>query len=91
MQEPGNPNTNCIGDGSDAARSVEKSAKKVRFAMKNNLVWKPQTPLPPESLRLPPSVTPRGSALKKGVPPGPIIEMPSVMKKAKQKKKALID
>ncbi|KAL2228051.1 ribosomal RNA processing protein 1 homolog [Sesamum indicum] len=89
VQEPGNPNTNLTGDGGDAARSIEKSAKKVRFAMKNNLVWKPQTPLPPESLRLPPSVTPRGSALKKGVPPGPIIEMPSVMKKAKQKKKAL--
>ncbi|KAL0346040.1 UNVERIFIED_CONTAM: Ribosomal RNA processing protein 1B [Sesamum radiatum] len=89
VQEPANPNTNSTRDGGDAARSVEKSAKKVRFAMKNNLVWKPQTPLPPESLRLPPSVTPRGSALKKGVPPGPIIEMPSVMKKAKQKKKAL--
>ncbi|KAL0334392.1 UNVERIFIED_CONTAM: hypothetical protein Sangu_1595400 [Sesamum angustifolium] len=89
VQQPGNLNTNWTGDGGDAARKVEKSAKKVRFAMKNNLVWKPQTPLPPESLRLPPSVTPRGSALKKGVPPGPIIEMPSVMKKAKLKKKAL--
>ncbi|KAI3472427.1 hypothetical protein Pfo_029548 [Paulownia fortunei] len=89
-QEPGNPNTNRTGDGGvdAAAKSVEKSAKKVRFAMKNNLVWKPQNPLPPESLRLPPSVTPRGSALKKGVPAGPIIEMPSVMKKVKKKKKA---
>ncbi|KAG8372368.1 hypothetical protein BUALT_Bualt12G0059000 [Buddleja alternifolia] len=76
------------GDGGfDAAlKSVEKSEKKVRFSMKNNLVWKPQTPLPPESLRLPPSVTPRGSALKKGVPPGPVIEMPQ-KKKVKQKKR----
>ncbi|KAG8367722.1 hypothetical protein BUALT_Bualt16G0102500 [Buddleja alternifolia] len=62
--------TNRNGDGGvdDAAKSV----KRVRFSMKNNLVWKPQNPLPPESLRLPPSVTPRGSALKKGVPPGPL-------------------
>ncbi|KAF5773233.1 putative nucleolar, Nop52 [Helianthus annuus] len=63
----------------------EKSAKKVRFS-KNNLVWKPQSPLPPQSLRIPPSVTPRGSALKKGVPPGPIREMPPAVKKAKKKK-----
>ncbi|GLJ40563.1 hypothetical protein SUGI_0837200 [Cryptomeria japonica] len=53
-------------------KSVEKTAKKVRFSMKRNLVWKPTSPLPPESLRMPPSATPRGSALKKGVPPGPI-------------------
>ncbi|KAK6127082.1 hypothetical protein DH2020_039166 [Rehmannia glutinosa] len=87
-QEPGDLNTNGNADnGIDAAaKSVEKSSKKVRFSMKNNLVWKPQSPLPPESLRLPPSVTPRGSALKKGVPPGPIIEMPSVVKRAKKKK-----
>ncbi|KAL7134378.1 hypothetical protein ABFS83_11G022800 [Erythranthe nasuta] len=76
-----------IDGGVDGAASVEKSGKKVRFSMKNNLVWKPQTPLPPESLRLPPSVTPRGSALKKGVLPGPIVEMPSLRKKAKLKKK----
>jgi ribosomal RNA-processing protein 1 len=37
-------------------------------------------------LRIPPSVTPRGSALKKGVPPGPIREMPLQTKKAKVKK-----
>lgn len=75
-------------DGLDAgAQSSSKSAKKVRFAMKNNLVWKPHSPLPPQDLRLPPSVTPRGSALKKGVPPGPIREMLPVTKKAKQKKK----
>ncbi|XP_076915218.1 uncharacterized protein LOC143574494 [Bidens hawaiensis] len=66
-------------------KSGEKSAKKVRFS-KNNLVWKPQSPLPPQSLRIPPSVTPRGSALKKGVPPGPVREMPRVVKKAKKKK-----
>ncbi|KAL6534724.1 hypothetical protein OROGR_013399 [Orobanche gracilis] len=86
-QGPNNPNTN--GNESNevdaAVMSVDKSAKKVRFSM-NNLVWKPQSPLPPESLRLPPSVTPRGSALKKGVPPGPVIEMPSSAKKSKKKK-----
>ncbi|KAI3444172.1 hypothetical protein Pfo_000837 [Paulownia fortunei] len=89
-QESGNLDSNGAGDvGVDAAaKSAQKSAKKVRFSMKNNLVWKPQNPLPPESLRLPPSVAPRGSALKKGVPPGPIIETPPVKKKVKQKKKA---
>ncbi|KAJ7542451.1 hypothetical protein O6H91_10G107300 [Diphasiastrum complanatum] len=50
----------------------EKKVKKVRFSLKHNLAWKPKSPLPPQSLRLPPSSTPRGSALKKGVPPGPI-------------------
>lgn len=64
-----------------------KSSKRVRFSMKSNLVWKPHSPLPPQSLRLPPSVTPRGSALKKGVPPGPIREMLPAKKKLKQKKK----
>lgn len=74
-------------DGSSAGvKSAEKSAKKVRFSMKNNLIWKPHSPLPPQSLRIPPSVTPRGSALKKGVPPGPIREMPPAAKKVKQKK-----
>ncbi|KAJ6817175.1 ribosomal RNA processing protein 1-like protein [Iris pallida] len=62
-----------------------KSVKKVRFSMKNNLVWKPQTPLPPQSLRLPPSATPRGSALKKGVPPGPVKGSPATVKKIKAK------
>lgn len=90
-QELGDANTNGTADGGydDAdGKSGEKSGKKVRFSMKNNLVWKPQTPLPPESLRLPPSVTPRGSALKKGVPPGPVVEMLPAKKKAKAKKKA---
>ncbi|ONK77390.1 uncharacterized protein A4U43_C02F6040 [Asparagus officinalis] len=63
----------------------EKSVKKVRFSMKNNLVWKPQTPLPPQSLRLPPSATPRGSALKKGVLPGPIRETPPTTKRINAK------
>ncbi|KAL8460179.1 hypothetical protein ACS0TY_031908 [Phlomoides rotata] len=87
-QEHGSSNTNGTGDGGGdaASESVDRSAKKVRFSMKNNLVWKPQNPLPPESLRLPPSVTPRGSALKKGVPPGPVLEMPLVKKKGKKKK-----
>ncbi|BAT76806.1 hypothetical protein VIGAN_01486300 [Vigna angularis var. angularis] len=75
-----------VGKESAVAKSGEKSAKKVRFSMKNNLVWKPHSPLPPQSLRLPPSATPRGSALKKGVPPGPIREMPPPMKKQKMKK-----
>ncbi|KZV29571.1 ribosomal RNA processing protein 1B-like [Dorcoceras hygrometricum] len=87
-ESQGSANSNNAGDAeADAsAKSVEKSAKKVRFSMKNNLVWKPHNPLPPESLRLPPSVTPRGSALKKGVPPGPIIEIPPPKEKAKKKK-----
>lgn len=75
-----------VGKESAVAKSGEKSAKKVRFSMKNNLVWKPHSPLPPQSLRLPPSATPRGSALKKGVPPGPIREMPLPTKKQKMKK-----
>uniref|UniRef100_A0A1D1XR63 Ribosomal RNA processing protein 1 B n=1 Tax=Anthurium amnicola TaxID=1678845 RepID=A0A1D1XR63_9ARAE len=70
--------------GSSLGKSGDKSVKKVRFSLKNNLVWKPHNPLPPQSLRLPPSATPRGSALKKGVPPGPIRESPA-SKKAKVK------
>uniref|UniRef100_A0A5B7BGV9 Ribosomal RNA processing protein 1 homolog n=1 Tax=Davidia involucrata TaxID=16924 RepID=A0A5B7BGV9_DAVIN len=81
-------NSDPSGQGAAAAaKSGEKSAKKVRFSMKNNLEWKPHSPLPPHSLRLPPSVTPRGSALKKGLPPGPVREMPPATKKVKQKKK----
>ncbi|KAJ4709187.1 ribosomal RNA processing protein 1-like [Melia azedarach] len=76
-------------DGCLTAKSGEKSSKKVRFSMKNNLVWKPQSPLPPQSLRLPPSVAPRGSALKKGVPPGPVREMPLASKKVKQRAKSV--
>lgn len=68
-----------------SAKSGEKSVKKVRFSMKNNLVWKPHTPLPPQSVRIPPSVTPRGSALKKGLSPGPIKESPPSSNKAKQR------
>ncbi|CAK9182381.1 unnamed protein product [Ilex paraguariensis] len=84
-----NPDLTSQADtgGDSALKSVDKSAKKVRFSMKNNLVWKPHSPMPPQSLRLPPSVTPRGSALKKGIPPGPIREMPPAKKKVKQKKK----
>ncbi|XP_024194380.1 ribosomal RNA processing protein 1 homolog A [Rosa chinensis] len=72
-----------VEDGTKA-KSGEKSAKKVKFSMKNNLVWKPQSPLPPQNLRLPPSATPRGSALKQGVPPGPVREMPPPTKKVKR-------
>ncbi|XP_008799436.1 ribosomal RNA processing protein 1 homolog B-like [Phoenix dactylifera] len=71
--------------GSIAGKSREQSVKKVRFSMKKNLVWKPHNPLPPQSLRLPPSATPRGSALKKGIPPGPIKETPPTVKKIKVK------
>ncbi|XP_076938963.1 uncharacterized protein LOC143607379 [Bidens hawaiensis] len=78
-------NADVIEHSVPSLKSGEKGAKKVRFS-KNNLVWKPQSPLPPQSLRIPPSVTPRGSALKKGVPPGPVREMPAVVKKAKKKK-----
>ncbi|KAK8596938.1 hypothetical protein V6N13_001548 [Hibiscus sabdariffa] len=74
------------GEGGGTAKTCENSMKRVRFSMKNNLVWKPHSPLPPLSLRLPPSVTPRGSALKQGIPPGPIREMPAVTKKAKKAK-----
>ncbi|KAG9456373.1 hypothetical protein H6P81_000881 [Aristolochia fimbriata] len=74
-----------VEGGNEVGKSGDKSSKKVRFAMKKNLVWKPHSPLPPQSLRLPPSATPRGSALKKGVPPGPISENPAVKKKMKQK------
>ncbi|CAL9103118.1 unnamed protein product [Musa acuminata var. zebrina] len=72
------------GEG-NVEKSGDKSAKKVRFSMKSNLVWKPNNPLPPHSLRLPPSVTPKGSALKQGVPPGPIRETPPTIKKIKVK------
>ncbi|KAL2338713.1 hypothetical protein Fmac_013159 [Flemingia macrophylla] len=82
----GKASADLNGEESAVAKSGEKSAKKVRFSLKNNLVWKPQSPLPPQSLRLPPSATPRGSALKKGVPPGPIREMPLPTKKPKLKK-----
>lgn len=75
-------------EASATAKGGENSVKRVKFSMKNNLVWKPHNPLPPQSLRLPPSVTPRGSALKKGVPPGPIREMPPPTKKVKQKTKS---
>ncbi|KFK26287.1 hypothetical protein AALP_AA8G228200 [Arabis alpina] len=68
-----------------AGPSGEKSSKRVRFAMKNNLVWKPHCPLPPQDLRLPPSATPRGSALKKGIPAGPVRQLPSQIRKTKKK------
>jgi ribosomal RNA-processing protein 1 len=73
-------------ENADGAKSAYQSVKKVRFSMKNNLVWKPQSPLPPQSLRLPPSVTPRGSALKKGVCPGPVREFAIATKKTKRAK-----
>ncbi|KAL5216856.1 hypothetical protein ABZP36_008257 [Zizania latifolia] len=81
------------GDGGSSEGNVlsqdgEKSGKKVRFSMKSNLVWKPHNPLPPQCLRLPPSATPRGSALKKGVKPGPIKETPTPVKKTKPKAKS---
>ncbi|KAF9671210.1 hypothetical protein SADUNF_Sadunf12G0023700 [Salix dunnii] len=87
-----NPESNGEEDAeagtSTIAKSSEKSAKKVRFSIKNNLVWKPSTPLPPQSLRIPPSVTPRGSALKKGIPPGPVREVPA-KKRMKQRAKSM--
>ncbi|XP_026404106.1 ribosomal RNA processing protein 1 homolog B-like isoform X1 [Papaver somniferum] len=74
-----------VSGGGLTEKSGEKSAKKVRFSMKSNIVWKPQTPLPPQSLRLPPSATPRGSALKKGLSPGPIRESALVPKMVNQR------
>ncbi|CAL5190802.1 unnamed protein product [Lathyrus oleraceus] len=79
-------NTADVEDVSAVAKSVEKSSKKVKFSMESNLVWKQHTPLPPQSLRIPPSATPRGSALKKGLSPGPIRETPLPAKKEKRKK-----
>ncbi|XP_072981892.1 uncharacterized protein [Typha latifolia] len=70
---------------STSGKNKDNSVKKVRFSMKSNLVWKPHSPMPPQSLRLPPSATPRGSALKKGVLPGPIKETPPGAKKSKLK------
>nr|BAK01437.1 predicted protein [Hordeum vulgare subsp. vulgare] len=74
--------------GNVPAQDGDKSGKKVRFSMKSNLVWNPPTPLPPQCLRLPPSATPRGSALKSGVRPGPIKESSTQVKKAKAKAKS---
>ncbi|KAH7295619.1 hypothetical protein KP509_27G057800 [Ceratopteris richardii] len=68
-----------------------KKAKKVHFSLQHNIVWQPSTPLPPHDVRVPPAATPRGSALKKGVLPGPIIELgdvESVSPRRKRKKKA---
>ncbi|MCO5546886.1 hypothetical protein L7F22_000323 [Adiantum nelumboides] len=66
------------------AGSSSGKVKRVRFALKKNLVWTPSTPLPAENVRVPPSATPRGSALKKGVPPGPTIsETASTLKQRK--------
>ncbi|CAJ2633673.1 uncharacterized protein LOC123921040 [Trifolium pratense] len=89
----GKTSQDCDLNGGDVeysavAKSGEKSSKRVKFSMESNLVWMPHSPLPPESLRIPPSVTPRGSALKKGVPPGPICDTPLPLptKGAKRKK-----
>ncbi|KAF6144189.1 hypothetical protein GIB67_004862, partial [Kingdonia uniflora] len=65
-----------VNENSDVGKGGGTSIKKVRFQMNRNLVWKPHSPLPPQSVRIPPSATPRGSALKKGVPAGPVREMP---------------
>ncbi|KAI0511133.1 hypothetical protein KFK09_011757 [Dendrobium nobile] len=71
--------------GSKTDRNAKMNVKKVSFSMNKNLIWKPQNPLPPQNLRLPPSVTPRGSALKKGLSPGPIRESPPTVRKIKVK------
>lgn len=68
------PKSNGV-DHTPGSHSSKK--KKVRFVLKNNIVWKPHNPLPPQSMRTPPSATPRGSALKKGVPAGPIRVTPA--------------
>ncbi|XP_042433436.1 ribosomal RNA processing protein 1 homolog B-like [Zingiber officinale] len=73
------------GNSANCDSTTGKSVKKVRFSMKSNLVWKPNSPMPPQSLRLPPSATPKGSALKKGVPPGPLKETLPTVKKMKGK------
>eukprot|EP00897_Mesotaenium_endlicherianum_P001123 jgi/Mesen1/11010/ME000098S10409 len=50
----------------------KRKKKKVRFSLKDNLEFQKNGPVPPVVLRTPPSATPRGSALKVGVKPGPI-------------------
>eukprot|EP00252_Welwitschia_mirabilis_P014942 TRINITY_DN33028_c0_g1_i1.p1 TRINITY_DN33028_c0_g1~~TRINITY_DN33028_c0_g1_i1.p1 ORF type:complete len:598 (-),score=90.72 TRINITY_DN33028_c0_g1_i1:242-2035(-) len=80
--------SNCSRDDESSVGNVQRETKKVRFSLKHNLVWRPHCPLPPEILRVPPSAMPRGSALKKGVPPGPIrVVKESPRKKASLKKK----
>lgn len=83
------PDVISLEEKDAGAETSEKSAKKVRFSIKNNIVWKPHSPMPPQEMRLPPSVTPRGSALKKGLSPGPVREMPPATKKPMLKKKGL--
>ncbi|KAK1399797.1 ribosomal RNA processing protein 1-like [Heracleum sosnowskyi] len=83
------PDFTSLEEKDAGAETSEKSAKKVRFSIKNNIVWKPHSPMPPQEMRLPPSVTPRGSALKKGLSPGPIREMPPATKKPVLKKKGV--
>ncbi|KAK8918265.1 hypothetical protein KSP39_PZI021098 [Platanthera zijinensis] len=73
-------NSEDLDGGCGAGKSAEK-AKKVSFSLNSNLIWKPQNPMPPQSLRLPPSATPRGSALKRGLSPGPIRESPPTVKR----------
>lgn len=78
---------NSNGEANGNGNTSGKSGKRVRFSIKDNMVWKPQSPLPPQNLRIPPSVTPRGSALKKGIPAGPIRQVAAVTLKKKKKKK----
>eukprot|EP00249_Psilotum_nudum_P016965 c26081_g1_i2 orf=249-2342(+) len=73
------------GEGT-ANNTADKKLKKVRFALRNNLVWKPFSPLPPQILRVPPSATPRGSALKKGVAPGPVLVLSPNQRKLPMKR-----
>ncbi|CAF1698084.1 unnamed protein product [Brassica napus] len=87
-----------VGQGNrDAAESglpgpsSEESSKRVRFSLKNNVVWKPHCPLPPKYLRLPPSATPRGSALKKGIPAGPVREFCQSRKTKKKVKPSTLN
>ncbi|KAJ7513414.1 hypothetical protein O6H91_24G006400 [Diphasiastrum complanatum] len=69
MSENANDITNLAVANS---RLSEENIKRVTFSLQDNIVWQPHMPLPPKALRVPPSAMPRGSALKKGVPPGPI-------------------
>ncbi|KAI5066087.1 hypothetical protein GOP47_0018711 [Adiantum capillus-veneris] len=63
-----------------------KKAKKVHFSLQHNIVWRPSTPLPPHDVRVPPAATPRGSAMKKGVLPGPIVDPSEVIVSPKKTK-----
>ncbi|KAJ7533330.1 hypothetical protein O6H91_13G043600 [Diphasiastrum complanatum] len=93
VHEPINLNLDGLASVYEAEEKTIKphvKAKKVRFSLKNNVVWKPDGPLPPLSVRLPPLAMPRGSALKKGLSPGPICILAPAKPKSSSKRRLMI-